>query len=579
MKENTTFLMVFVLGCGDPEQIDGPCLNDGNTAADEVGDEIPDATVSRDVPRAIDDFRPGLSGWPGWHAAEDLDGFYRMATLEEIKRHQWAEGTMVVATAIEAMSTFSGHAWISIPSWSRGEGAWRQVDGAVSFQRQSLAEVQQLALGHFVEHAQVGEGSRVGADRPVFTLFGLETPLRRGELLLQDGGQFSALFEDAHGIVRATHPHDGKRLDLPAPPGFGVTVFMPAELGVTRDPLEPYACENGICEAPDDPLDECNDGIDNDDDGVADACDWNCLPHADFGADAFPLASSRVENGKSHAVMGGGSICTLLGETWMVEFATMALKASTLLSEVRPEVDDPVRFRVFSCWVFEDKKALDSCQYGPYEVVGEDVDYLPPVCPVGMKDYPYGPTDTDQLSDVDQANLLFEEATVRAWRDVEIGTLALGVAGEPVHGVAFVTSDELQTCRQDTWPLCSPVAGLAYLSPNSPVEGLGSCVVTDANSSIWLTLAHEIGHTLGLRHDLSPGGFMNATGGSLPILGVVEDDPNVDNNTRWELAFESKSSLPRSSGWAHSGCWDDDECAPLGKPGWSCNGLWCVEDF
>jgi hypothetical protein len=94
---------------------------------------------------------------------------------------------------------------------------------------------------------------------------------------------------------------------------------------VARYPLTPYACQDGICEDPDDPLDECNDGIDNDGDGHSDTCDWNCLPHADFGANEFPETASRVENGKTYAMMGGGSICTQLGETWTVEFASMAL--------------------------------------------------------------------------------------------------------------------------------------------------------------------------------------------------------------------------------------------------------------
>jgi hypothetical protein len=42
--------------------------------------------------------------------------------------------------------------------------------------------------------------------------------------------------------------------------------------------------------------------------------------------------------------------------------------------------------------------------------------------------------------------------------------------------------------------------------------------------------------------------------------------------------MKNKGWLPRSSGWSHTDCEGFAECAPLGKPGWSCNGLWCVQD-
>jgi hypothetical protein len=369
-------------------------------------------------------------------------------------------------------------------------------------------------------------------------------------------------------------------LDIQAPPGFHVSIVSPDEGRITRDPLTPYDCENGECDDPNDSLDECNDEIDNDGNGHRDLCDWNCLPHRDFGADQFPEAASRVEHGKSYALMGGGSICTTLGETWTVEFADMALKASELLNDVRPEIDDPVHFRVFSCWVFENNDAFMLCQHGPFEMIGEDIIYSDPVCPPGMEDYPYRPTDSDLLNDADQATLLFEEATQRAWLDLELNTHALGPSGEPVNGVAFITTDTLQTCPADPWPFCNPAAGLSYQSPDAGIQMLGSAVVTNANPYDWQTLAHEVGHTLGLWHDTASEGFMNDSpyGGILPLLGIAQDDASVDNNMEWEEAFMSKGSLPRSSGWIHTGCSGFDECAPLGKPGWSCNGLWCEQD-
>ncbi len=67
-------------------------------------------------------------------------------------------------------------------------------------------------------------------------------------------------------------------------------------------------------------------------------------------------------------------------------------------------------------------------------------------------------------------------------------------------------------------------------------------------------------------------------GGYLPLLGLGQENQFIDNNAKWEVAFQTKGERPRSSGWAHTGCSSLAECAPLGKPGWSCNGLSCVED-
>lgn len=533
----------------------------------------------------IDDFRPNTLDVEGWEHAEGLDGLYRFATPLEVRRFDWPERTLVLASPFDPVEDGDDErAWVSIPTWSDDRKQWLfNVDDRVAFHRRELSKVQTLALGHFVEHRQASDGSsQLHIQRPTFEVFGAESPVDgfRMELLTVSSGGFLLHAMEKGGAVVASSPHTHKQLDIQAPPGFHVSIVSPGGGGVTRNPLIPYDCENGECDDPYDPLDECNDEVDNDGDGHRDLCDWNCLPHGDFGADKFPDAASRIEHGKSYALMGGGSICTDLGETWTVEFADMALKASELLNDVRPEVNDPVHFRVFSCWVFESYDAFMLCQHGPFEVIGEDVIYSDPVCPPGMDDYPYGPTDTDLLNPGDQANLLFEEATERAWLDLELNTHALGPAGEPVNGIAFITSNAVQTCSATPWPICSPAAGLAYESPDADIDVSGGAVVTNENPYDWHTLAHEVGHTLGLSHDTAPEGFMNdlPSGGILPILGITQDNVNVDNNENWEEAFMTKGLRPRSSGWSHTGCSGFDECAPLGKPGWSCNGLWCVLD-
>ena len=70
----------------------------------------------------------------------------------------------------------------------------------------------------------------------------------------------------------------------------------------------------------------------------------------------------------------------------------------------------------------------------------------------------------------------------------------------------------------------------------------------------------------------------NGTAAGLGI-SIDPDWPNLDNNSRWESGLTSSKGIdPRSSGFYFTGCTDLADCAPLGKPGWSCTGLYCIED-
>ena len=381
--------------------------------------------------------------------------------------------------------------------------------------------------------------------------------------------------------IVATGPHETVILDPPPPDGYVVATVANVTQGITG-PLVPYSCENGSCDDPDDPLDECKDGVDNDGDGARDLCDWNCLPHADFRADELPLAASRVEAGKTYALMGEGSWCTLHPDTWEIELADAALNASELLNGLRPDLARPIRYRTFSCWVFDSLEAYRLCQFGPFVVVNEDPIYDPPVCPPGMN-YPYMPTEEDQLDNSDQSRLTFEEALERVWADFEYNVDVLGEGAEPANGVLMVAHDITATCYESDFQQsgCFPVAGRSIVPNAIQVRWWGTGVVSDVNpGGIWRTLAHETGHTIGLVHDDSPGGIMNSPAGPMGILGISVDPeyPNLDNNHRWETGLTgSKGRDPRSPGFYLSGCDGLADCAPLGKPGWSCTGLFCAE--
>ncbi|WP_157595869.1 M12 family metallo-peptidase [Plesiocystis pacifica] len=268
-------------------------------------------------------------------------------------------------------------------------------------------------------------------------------------------------------------------------------------------------------------------------------------------------------------------------------FADWALDASAMLSQIRPDSGDRIHYRTFSCWVFDTQQEVQACQHGTFSpktgpVAPGECPIVwdgPNTCPSGLEDYPYQPTETElSLSNSEFESLcgdrnvhFFDELYWRTWDDLELATQQLGELGEPAHGVIYVTTELRELCFEDA--LCANNVGLAVTAPDAPVKFLGFAAVTDANDIDWHTLAHETGHIMGLEHDNQAQGFMNPSGlgGVSPLL----QDANFET---WEDSMASKGSLPRSSGWFHTGCTGVAECAPLGKPGWSCNNLWCAEE-
>lgn len=557
----------------------GPCNSDGDTggndsrpaSGDESAEEPPIPEGSLDI------HPPVLRTFHGWKFDEHMGGFYRYATVNERDRHSWAAPTVLVAWPV---SPIAEGVSIVLPAVRSSPKHSVVSNDTISTIELHFQELQKLTLGNFVEHRGTADGTTHEFSNPMFTYF--VTPdlgEDRGTLLRSSDGSFLIRAEGEDASIVATGPHEAVALHPPPPDGYVVVAVENVLQGITRLMVH-YSCENGTCDDPDDPLDECNDGVDNDGDGVRDLCDWNCLPHADFGADKFPLAASRAEAGKTYAIMGHGSYCTLHPDTWEIELADAALNASDLLNGLRPDLARPIRYRTFSCWVFESLEAYQLCQFGPFVIADDEPIYDPPECPQGM-DYPYAPTETDQMSNADQSKLTFEEALVRVWSDLEYNVEALGATAEPANGVIMVTHDLITMCYATEHPNCPEAAGRSILPDADEIYRRGTGVASDQNlSGLWPTLAHETAHTIGLVHDDRPGGIMDIPAGTIGALGTSIDPqyPNLDNNVRWESGLTGSKGLdPRSPGFFLTGCDGLVDCAPLGKPGWSCTGIFCVE--
>lgn len=577
-----SFAFMFVgacLGCAPdtPELPVGPCNSDGGTEAGESGPLVDKSPSPVSLPSLRP--QPPASSGPvrGWSYDPDTETHYRTASEAEREAHRWPDTSILIAIPDlqfqDIIQPVADRVVMQVaPPVIEARGEQLLFEFTESFD-----------LGEFVEHRGGREGLLHRTSRPTFRRYELVPPTTKvtGQLLTSSEGAVLLTLSTARRTLTVRGPQEPAGL-TPAPPaGYRVLRVESGDKEPPPGPTSPFNCENGVCDPPTRVVDECNDGVDNDGDGHADLCDWNCLPHDDFGAGQFPEARSRTEAGKIYALMGHGSFCTLYPETWELEFAQTALQTEGALNSLRPDLPNPIRFRTFSCWVFEDYDAYRLCQFGPYEVVDGEVNYLPPICPPGF-DYPYTPTELDQLSDLDQANLLYEEAAAAAWIDFEYNSVILGDRAEPRNGVMLITSEPRSLCAVEDYPICPPAAGRATY-PWGAVQSRGTGVILDEPelTSMWISLAHEVGHTIGLVHDDVPGGFMNKFGGTNIELGVSVDaeHPGVVNKAQWELGLQgSKGENPRSPGFYLTGCESLAQCAPLGKPGWSCTGLFCVED-
>ena len=289
------------------------------------------------------------------------------------------------------------------------------------------------------------------------------------------------------------------------------------------------------------------------------------MQHDDFGGDDWNHRA-QFEYSKDYALLGDVEFCSPSQAMGMPSpLATMALigeEASGILDNVQPpspyEPDPrapPFRMTVALCsFVWEDatQAEVDACH--------EDEED----CPAALGNYPLGGTGYVPANIYDKA-WKFLDASIDSQTPAQ---------RRPVHIAAVITGRPIG------------VNGATQGWTNN-IATNGALVIQDESTNtggVGGTLAHEIGHTLGLAHDTATwpnsnaGGFMNDGFSQTPTLDWSADSDICDNSVPpncsaqgevWRDQVPSKFH-PRPNGFALTGCSGDAECQ-TGHPDLECN--------
>lgn len=324
---------------------------------------------------------------------------------------------------------------------------------------------------------------------------------------------------------------------------------------------------------------KCADNFDNDPDGYADDCDYNCVPHNDFGGAIHPHTATW-EYSKDYALIGDLKFCSC--EAPGMAEATLgmyALDASQILNNVQPPAAEypmevrapPFRALVLGCMVRPPGQGPEiSCDQAR-DCHDDDT------CLDSLTGYPLRGAGND-----------YSEIRAKVW-DIFDGMVAGKPAAEvhPAHLAGIVTTD-FGTGAEGA------IKGLADYKINEPQLNGAFVVSSISNGGITVgaNIAHEIGHTLGLEHEdgsctagdppicppdktvLWPGttrrGFMTSGDGDAPIMNWTAPSfiAGLSQGEVWQQLVPSKF-WPRSSGFDFVGCYSLADCQ-TGHPSLTC---------
>ncbi|PRQ02973.1 hypothetical protein ENSA5_19120 [Enhygromyxa salina] len=522
---------------------------------------------------------------PVWLHHETSDTYYRHASEMELEVHSWPVGTTIMSAAANVDALVNGTdrtVSLGLPLAT--------TTGRLEFETLDITRRRTKMDVWNVSSRDAPAGPVVDAFRPEVHMFlpnwvNLDS-LHRG---VPPGTQvFAVAFADSHGGVAIqglnadqdffiSGPTTKIWLEVLPPDGSGVLISKP-ELHTTGfdDVLSHWIelaaeqCDNTTCAWESD-LDEedpanCGDCVDNDADADVDAADLACRDRSDYGCDGYGPHNHRWENSKDFAEMPDIEWCTQMAEDglpWHTELYAKASLAAAMLNAIpaavslHPDYEIPadvatVRYRFAYC-VFADSVE------DAHECVSDGS-----ICPSD-----YALAGVTHIIDTDSPE---SRAYFRAlWDEFDVAMAKLedqGVTAKPVAMLSGVYSGNID----DPVSLTDGIVGLApvgELSAHLMAGGLGASMV-ESSYFVYIPIAHELGHLLGLSHtDVDPHfnqfGFMKMTVPAPPyaILGPsLDPGQGYQYTSQWSLwvAKIGDKSTPRPNAFAHTGCSVNADC-------------------
>lgn len=541
---------------------------------------------------------PAMGDPTGWQYNSQYGIYYRGTTEDERSDNRWHEGSLLVVDADFLADALSGTTRVDLHV---------PLALAPGDTPTSTLAVERIFIEKRRTSSQAplysAEGSSVTVRRPVFySYFPYEaTQSEPGNAIVhlvaeQGRGFYGTVgLEDRRVAVRGpfVETTDVTRIDIDPPVGDEVIlvetsiveepwffVQVPAEptdltaaagqaaAPVTVDGLvtEPWTSNAGASGR----TLQCADGLDNDPDERADNCDYDCLPHPDYGGNDIDHVRA-YEYGKSLAMLPDTSFCTCAPLPCAATLMQVGEGAAYLLNALQPPPSmdytldtkaPPIRVLMLAELVHGD---------------GCDAAYSCDASGMGCEaDYPF-----------DGANGDPSDMRPLAWEGVTLAATEIANE-EDVHPVSLVGVVASSISTSD--------AGVGGYDPVNGFLNLGAAVIrfdfddddqdTDLDVAFNANrLAHELGHCFGLRHDdaiataagsnFATLGFMNDPPGPLPILGGNESGTEfIEDKTNWEIwaTLPWDPGFPRAGGFGHTGCNDHADCQTPEFPNMVCVG-------